>query len=100
MFQAQQDNTGIGGKLLALNLKELQTARKELETAWDKAEGHVDFPKELRQELEAAVDTLPRLERQVAAAQDSLEEEEKLQRIRLAQRPKCKFSNFHGEPQE
>ena len=68
MFQAQQDNTGIGGKLLALNLKELQTARKELETAWDKAEGQGDFPEELSQELEAAVDTSPHLERQVAAA--------------------------------
>ena len=78
MFQAQQDNTGIGGKLLALNFKEFQTARKKLETAWDKDEGQGDFPEELRQELEAAVETLPRLERQVAAAQDSLEEEEKL----------------------
>ena len=54
----------------------------------------------MREGLEAAVETLPRLERQVAAAQDSLEEEDKLQRVRLSQRPKSKFSDFHGEPQE
>ena len=29
-----------------------------------------------------------------------MEEEEKLQRVRLSQRPKSKFSDFHGQPQE
>ena len=100
MRVVKEDDTGIGGKLLALNLKELQTTRKELDTAWDKAKSQGDFPEELREELEAAVETLPRLERQVATAQDSLEEEEKLQRVGLAQRPKSKFSDFHGESQE
>ena len=50
--------------------------------------------------METAIDGVPHLERQVAAAQDDLEEEEKLQRVRLSQRPKQMFSPFHGQPEE
>jgi hypothetical protein len=50
--------------------------------------------------VEAAIDEVPHLERQVAAAQDLLEEEEKIQRIRLTQRPKVKFSTFNGRPEQ
>ena len=52
----------ISGGILQRVLQEigwLQTARKELETAWDKAESQGDFSEELREELEAAIETLP-----------------------------------------
>ena len=104
MEQAQkvngQGDTAIGGKQLVHIMKELGAARKELEAAWDKAETQGDQPEELREQVETAIDGVPHLERQVAAAQDDLEEEEKLQRVRLSQRPKQKFSPFYGQPQE
>ena len=96
----QEDNAEKGAKLLALNLKELQSARKDLDSACDQAESQGDFPEEIRGELEAAVELLPQMEREVAASQDRLECAEKLQRVKLAQRPRTKFSDFHGFPEE
>ena len=90
----------MGGKQLVHIMKELGAARKELESAWDKAETQGDQPEELREEVEAAVDEVPHLERQIAEAQDLLEEDEKLQRVRLSQRPKQKFSTFNGKPEQ
>ena len=95
-----QSDVAIGGKQLVHIMKELGAARKELEAAWDRAETQGDQPEELREQVEAAIDEVPHLERQVAAAQDHLEEEEKLQRVRLSQRPKQKFSPFHGRPEQ
>ena len=90
----------VGGKQLVHILRELGAARKELETAWDKAETQGNLPEELREPVEAAIDEVPHLERQVAAAQDLLEEEEKHERIRLSQRPKQRFSQFQGRPEQ
>ena len=95
-----QSDVAIGGKQLVHIMKVLGAARKELETAWDRAETQGDQPEELREEVEAAIDEVPHLERQVAAAQDLLEEDEKLQQVRLSQRPKQKFSQFHGRPEQ
>ena len=65
----QEDDAEKGAKLLALNLKELQSARKDLDSACDQAESQGDFPEEIRGELEAAVELLPQLERQVTESQ-------------------------------
>ena len=73
MAVVQESEEGKGGKLLALNLRELQNARKELDTAANEADRLGDFPEEIRAEVEEAVDLLPQLERQVADAQDRLE---------------------------
>ena len=95
-----QSDVTIGGKQLVHIMKELGAARKELEAAWDRAETQGNLPEELREPVEAAIDEVPHLERQVAAAQDLLEEEDKLQRVRLSQRPKQRFSLFQGKPEQ
>ena len=66
----QEGDEGKGSKLLALNLKELQGCRKELDSACNEADKQGEYPEEIRGKLEAGVNLLPQLERDIAAAQD------------------------------
>ena len=49
MYVVQESNEGKGGKLLALNLKELQNTRKELDSACNDADRQKEFPEEIEQ---------------------------------------------------
>ena len=77
-----------GSKLIAANLVELRSARKELESDVKDSERQGDFAEELRVVIEDLLETIPGLERAAAIRQDELECKERTERIDLQQRPR------------
>ena len=77
-----------GSKLIAANLVELRSARKELESDVKDSERQGDFAEELRVVIEDLLETIPGLERAAAIRQDELECKERTERINLQERPR------------
>ena len=89
-----------GSKLIAANLVELKSARKELESDVKDSERQGDFAEELRVVIEDLLETIPCLESAAAIRQDELECKERTERIDLQQRPRLRFSVFQGKPED
>ena len=96
MAVIQQGYDGQGSKLIALNLKELQQQRKDLDGACNDEECQWEFSEEIREEIKETLEHLPHLERAAAAAQDQIEATERFQQVKLQQRPCTKFHEFQG----
>ena len=91
---------GQGSKIIGLNLAELKLQRKELDQAATEAHRRDDFPEEIQEEVDSILEATPALERKTAMAQDYLEAQERLERAYLSQRPKVRFNQFKGEPED
>ena len=89
-----------GSKLIAANLVELRSARKELESDVKDSKHQGDLAEELRVVIEDLLETIPGLERAAAIRQDELEFKERTERIDLQQRPCLRFSVFRGKPED